>query len=373
MNIQTIRTFEEFLALRDEWNALLAESASDCVFLTHEWLSCWWNHLAEGRRLSIITARENGRLTGVMPLTERRAQWTRMTPRALEFIGSGVVGSDYLDAFALRGREATIARAFAEYLREQSMMLQLSQLRGETSMAAAIGACLQGDGWDAEESEINVCPYIDLAGRTWDAYVESLGPQVRKGIKRCLRHLPRDFNYNAECVRSPEDAERALDTLIELHRMRWGDRSDAFRSAAFVAFHKEFVRLAAARGWLRIFILHLNGAPVASLYGMQYGKTFYFYQSGFDAAYSRHSVGVATMAVSIQNAIEEEAVEYDFLHGSEEYKFHWTSDKRALNRIELHPPHARAWAYKQAIGFNRAARQMARRMLDRASHVALNR
>src|SRR5262249_22506113 len=67
MKLETIETFEEFAAKRDEWNALLESSASDCVFLTHEWLSTWWKHLAQGR-LRILTALDRGNLIGILPV-----------------------------------------------------------------------------------------------------------------------------------------------------------------------------------------------------------------------------------------------------------------------------------------------------------------
>src|SRR6185436_11069264 len=101
-----------------------------------------------------------------------------------------------------------------------------------------------------------------------------------------------------------------------------GGQSEAFHSDSIVEFHREFVQTAAERGWLRLLLIHLDGVPAASLYGLRYGPTFYFYQSGFDPAFSKHSVGVATMGLAIKTAIEEAALEYDFLHGNEEYKFH---------------------------------------------------
>src|SRR5262249_27542414 len=106
----------------------------------------------------------------------------------------------------------------------------------------------------------------------------------------------------------------------------------------------------------------------------RYGPTLYFYQTGFEPLHSKHSVGVATMGLAIKTAIEEGASEYDFLHGNEEYKFHWAQKVRDLNRLELHPPHVIAWIYKQAIILNRAARQTARRGLNREkTHTTLHR
>jgi CelD/BcsL family acetyltransferase involved in cellulose biosynthesis len=375
MKTEMIQTKEEFLLLRDEWNALLATSVSGCIFLTHEWLSAWWKHLAEGRRLSILLAHEGGELAGILPLAEREAQYARLMPRVLEFLGSGVIGSDYLDAIVGQEREREAIAAFAEHLNGRARMLQLGQLRGGSCIVSLLAEELRQSGWTADETKLNVCPYINLGGHTWESYLATLGPQVRKRIKRCLGNLPRTFEFRVVCVRAPAEAQRGLDILIELHRKRWGAgrKSEAFQSPSVIAFHREFVELAAARGWLRLLIIYLNGVPAAGLYGLRYGPAFYFYQSGFDPAFSKQSVGVAAMALAIKMAIEEGCLEYDFLHGNEEYKFHWARETRDLTRIELHPPRARAWIYKRAIGFNRAARQMARRVLQRASNVALSR
>jgi len=375
MKLETIETFEEFAAKRDEWNALLESSASDCVFLTHEWLSTWWKHLAQGR-LRVLTALDRGNLIGILPVAERPAQVTKMMPRVLQFLGSGAIGSDYLDVIAMKGREDEVVAAFADHLHSRGLMLQFSQLRGENSLASVLANHLEERAWTVAKTKLNVCPYIDLRGHTWASYLTTLGPNIRKNINRYLRNLPNTFDMRVDCVQTPAEARRALDVSIELHKKRWDTTrlSEAFNSASVISFHQEFAQLAAQRGWLRLLILWLDGTAASSLYGLRYGPTFYFYQSGFDPVYSKHSVGVATMGLAIKTAIEEGASEYDFLHGNEEYKFHWAQKVRDLNRLELHPPQAIAWIYKQAIIMNRAARQMARRVLNRArANAALNR
>jgi CelD/BcsL family acetyltransferase involved in cellulose biosynthesis len=69
------------------------------------------------------------------------------------------------------------------------------------------------------------------------------------------------------------------------------------------------------------------------------------------------------MGLAIKTAVDEGAMEYDFLHGDEEYKFHWSRERRELGRLELFPPQARALIYRRAIEVNRAVRRMARRVL----------
>ena len=368
MILKLIGTGEEFFEAREEWNSLLESSASSCVFLTHEWLSTWWRHLAEGRKLSILTARDRGKLIGILPLAIRAPQYPRMMPRLVEFIASGVIGSDYLDAIIERGRECDVLFAFAEELRRWGLMLQLSQLRRQSCVVAGLPQFLRQDQWAALETRINVCPFIDLTNHTWETYLETLGSSQRYNYNRRLRALQKTFDVRLDSVSLANEAECGLDAVIALHRKRWGSVgvSEAFQTSAIIAFHREFVQLAAARGWLRLFILSLNDVPVAALYGLRYGATFYFYQSGFDPAYSRYSVGLVMMGLAIKTALQEGASEYDLLHGDEEYKFHWARNQRELARLELYPSDARARVYRHAIDLNRAARRMARRVLNKA-------
>jgi CelD/BcsL family acetyltransferase involved in cellulose biosynthesis len=368
MKIDTIVSFEEFCSLRERWNEVLMSSSSDCAFLTHEWLSTWWKHLADQRQLSILVASDQGRIVGMLPVAERRAQLARMMPRVLEFLGSGLIGSDYLDAIIEGGFEEEVTAAFAQHVHARGLMLQLSQVRSGSAAVMRLANRLRSSGWRAAESKLNICPYIDLNGLNWQTFLSGLGSNIRKNLNRYLRLLPSNFEMNVDCVREAERAEAALTTVIELHEKRWraAGTSEAFQTPAVVEFHREFVRLAAENGWLRLLILSLNGQPVASLYGLFYGRKFYFYQSGFDPAFSKHSVGVATMGLSIKTAIEEGALEYDFLHGNEEYKFHWATATRDIARVELYPTHARGRLYRHAIGLNRAARRMARRVLKKA-------
>jgi CelD/BcsL family acetyltransferase involved in cellulose biosynthesis len=130
-----------------------------------------------------------------------------------------------------------------------------------------------------------------------------------------------------------------------------------------VAFHRSFAQLAHQRGWLRLYVLRLNGTPAACLYGLLYGRKFYFYQSGFDPAFEKYSVGMISMGLGIQRSLEENAVEYDLLHGAEAYKFHWTRESREIGRVELYPPGGWGWLSRSAVELERASRRIARRVL----------
>jgi CelD/BcsL family acetyltransferase involved in cellulose biosynthesis len=368
MSVHVIESQDEFCALREEWNELLRSSRSDCVFLTHEWLFGWWKHLAENRSLSILAVRANGRLDGLAPLAVRPPQYSRCTPAVLEFIGSGSIGSDYLDVVARREHEPRVLEALAEYLRGTKSIAQFSQVRVGASLTGEIARYLTREQWTVSEDVINICPYVRIAGLTWESYLATLSSNHRYNFQRRLRRLASDPKFR--CVRATDEGEakRFLDALIDLHRKRWESRqglSEAFSTAGVVAFHHEFIRLALRNGWLRLWNLFVDNAPVAALYGLSYGGTFSFYQSGFDPAFNKLSVGMVMMGLSIRDAIEEGVSEYDLLHGAEEYKFHWARESREIGRLELYPADSKGLIYKHAIDLNRAARRLARRVLTR--------
>jgi len=368
--VQRIEDTATFETLRQEWNELLQASASNCVFLTWEWLFAWWRNLSEGRRLSLITVRRAGRLIAVAPLAVRPRSLSRLLPwSSLEFLGTGLAGSDYLDVIVRRGDEGEGLAAVADALAAAGAVLELSHVPANASAAAQLAADLARRlGWTASVSKINVCPFIALSGHSWPSYLASLGSAHRYNVQRRLKNLTKQFDVRFEQASSEKQRREALELLIDLHNRRWSERggSQSFATVALRAFYADVSRLGLERGWLRLFILRLDGRPAAALHGYQYGGVFSFYQAGFDPAFAKQSVGLVTMALAIKSAIEEGADEYDLLHGDEPYKYQWAGKTRDLELIELFSPCVRGQLSRRALGLSRIARRMARRVVGKA-------
>ena len=367
--VEIIQEPERFELLKQEWNELLRNSTADCLFLTWEWLWTWWKNLAEGRKLFLITVRCGRELVAIAPFAVRSWTVVGLIPcRSLEFLGTGSVGSDYLDLIIRRGKEPDICRLLADFLAQERLMVMLTHLNRRSSLVAGLTAELQARGWGCSEAKINLCPLINLSGHSWESYLASLGPEHRYNFQRRLKNLAKQATVEFESVRSEEQRRVALANLITLHHQRWRDRggSDGLHKQSLLAFHEELSRLALERGWLRLFMLLVDGQPAASLYGFRYHRTFYFYQSGFDPRYSKHSVGLVAMGLAIKSAIEEGADEYDLLHGHESYKFLWAREARELGRVELYPPYVGGLIRQRAVELDRATKRLAREAIPHA-------
>ena len=365
IRIDSITDLRGLYALRAQWSELLAQSSSDCIFLTWEWLSTWAKHFGQGRSLDVITVRHDGELIGLAPLAIGPLPGRLVPRRARHFLGAGAVGSDYLDVIARAGREADVVDALAPRLADEGSMVELAGVDRRSATAGLLARRLARRGWRVVEHASDPCPFIDLRGHTWASYLASLAPQHRYNVRRRLDRLTTEHGMRFERVESEERRREALAALIALHGERWRTRggSTALDGEPLVAFHQDFTRLALQRGWLRLFVMHVDGGPGAALYGFRYRDRFCFYQTGFDPARSRLGVGQVTVGLSIKHAIDEGACEYDMLHGDERYKFDWAGQVRLLGRLEMYPPSARGWLDRRAVGLERAARRSARRLL----------
>jgi CelD/BcsL family acetyltransferase involved in cellulose biosynthesis len=278
---------------------------------------------------------------------------------ALQFLGSGNVGSDYLDLIVRPARRAQTLQMLADALDADRHVIDLSRVLRGGSASSALVERLERKGWRALRRSTDVCPYISLQGHSFESYLESLGSSHRYNFRRRLRQLERGFELRFERVSTEPERREAIEILFRLHLERFEDRggSDALHTPALLAFHRELSEIALRRGWLRLYLLRLDGRPAAALYGFLYGGRFLFYQAGFDPAFARHSVGLVAMGLAIRAAIEEGAREYDLLHGDEPYKALWARSRRELERIELFPPTFAGHAHRMLRSGARDARR----------------
>jgi CelD/BcsL family acetyltransferase involved in cellulose biosynthesis len=359
--IQRIQDLSGFAAVRPHWDGLLSASAVNNPFLTFEWLHAWWTNLRGNATLQAIAVWSDDELIAVAPLMAKRTPgWFSR----LEFLGTGHAGSDYLDLIVRRGRDSEALHAIGEFIANERQTLMLEHVP-ESSLAASVARRLEDCGWTTSIVPNGICPIIDLAGHTWESYLATRGRAHRANVRRRLRGLTEPLDPAFERVTTDSQREEALSALFGYHEWRFRTQggSTAFLTPALRAFHQDATRQALERGWLRMYVLRLNGAPAAVMYGFAYNRRFYFYQHGFDDQYKQHSVGLALMGLTIRSAIEEGHEEFDMLWGVESYKGLWAHDARQLRQIHLFPAHLGGAMHRHAIQARKHLGRLARRVL----------
>ncbi|MBI2572025.1 MAG: GNAT family N-acetyltransferase [Candidatus Schekmanbacteria bacterium] len=352
-----------FLRLYHDWHDLLENSKSRELFLTWEWMSAWWQHLSEGRCMRLIALWRREELVALAPLMRKRWPFS-----PLELLGTGSVGSDYLDIIVRDGCEEEVLEALAKHVTVRRRALVLGQLAAGESFARRLAARLVGRGWHQSATTTNVCPIVRLEQPTFEDYIASLGPRHRQNFRARCRKLQQRYAVSFALAGTDQERREALEDLLVLHFKRWQERggSDAFHTRSLRDFHEELSREALERGWLRLFLMRLDGRPAAAVYGFRFGHRFLYYQAGFDPALADRGVGLVMAGLVIRHCMEEGVTEFDFLHGEEPYKYLWAGERRTLECLRLYPPGMSGRLRRSAGELKRRARRMARKLLDRA-------
>jgi peptidoglycan/xylan/chitin deacetylase (PgdA/CDA1 family)/CelD/BcsL family acetyltransferase involved in cellulose biosynthesis len=301
--------------LATEWTALAAAAGNP--FGTWEWASCWWRHHGGDRRPLVAAGRAaDGRLVAVLPLY----LWATRPLRILRFIGHGA-GDQLGPVHAPADRDAA-----ARLARQALARLGWDVFVGEQLPARALWSDLLSSRVIRREGS----PVLAAPAGGWAEYLAGRSPNFRQQLGRRERNLARRHQVELRLVQEPGRLPAAMDELFRLHRLRWGDGS-AFLPRE--AFHREFAAVALERGWLRLWLLELDGRPAAAWYGFRFGGVEHYYQSGRDPAFDDLSAAFVLLAHTIRAAFDDGAVEYRFGRGQDPYKYRFTDQDPGLETV----------------------------------------
>ncbi len=234
--------------------------------------------------------------------------------------------SDYLQPLLRPGFDEAAAKELAGFLGEQAKtrLVDIQQIRETHPLAAALSH-------ESRVFEQAACLVLDLP-KTFEGYLKSLGKSLRYDVKRLEKPPFSDGRAVIEMVTESSAAE-AVDFFFEAHKKRWSKRGlpGAFMGQRIRDFHQDWAAAAAQSGWLRMSVLTLDGVRIGAIYAMGFGRSCFFYQSGFDPAFSSLSPGSLLVAHTIRRAIEDGLDRFDFLRGDEPYKRRWKPEQSYKN------------------------------------------
>jgi CelD/BcsL family acetyltransferase involved in cellulose biosynthesis len=188
------------------------------------------------------------------------------------------------------------------------------------------------------ERENERSPWISCAG-SWDDYAAGLGAKMRREVRRRRRLLEWTGALTIEVLDGSERLDTLLDEGFAVEAAGWkGDGGTAIVShVATARFYREVAAWAAARGWLRLGFLHLDGRALAFDFAIEAGRVHYLLKTGFDAGHRASAPGKLLRAEMIRRAFDGPALSYEFLGANEPWKREWTTRQRDLRRLDAFP------------------------------------
>jgi CelD/BcsL family acetyltransferase involved in cellulose biosynthesis len=321
--VRICRTWEELEQFRESWNRLLLANPTSSIFQTPEWLMAWWQAFARDKELlGLVFTDAEGHALGIAPLYREQNSFFGCSLVTLHMVGGGSGDSDALDFITSPGTEQVCAEAFVGWLDKQKDwdICALETLPQNSLVARRLGTRLHEAKWNVDTT-LTPNFVVDLPA-AWPQYVNALEPSFRPLLTRYPRRLQSRYSVRfvrCECV---EDLKVHLETLFNLHQMRWTGRGEpgAFASPYRRDFYSEMATAFLQRGWLEFWLLELDGEIVGAQFCFRYNDTVSLLQEGFHPKYVTEKIGYALRAHVLEEMIRSGAKRYDFLGGDDPYK-----------------------------------------------------
>lgn len=183
---------------------------------------------------------------------------------------------------------------------------------------------------------------LDLPG-THEEFLASLGRRTRKNIRRDARQLEQAFGdrLRVEIVRDPADVERLIHDADQVARATYQRRLGA--GFADTPEQRALALVGLENGWLRGYLLYLDGAPIAYWLCSVYGDTMLLKTGGFDETYTDYRVGIHLLMRVIEDACADPALHVlDFGPGDSTYKQQFSNRSRQERNVVVFAPTLRA-------------------------------
>jgi CelD/BcsL family acetyltransferase involved in cellulose biosynthesis len=314
----TVEPIESLEDVQAEWTRLA--DLSGHPFASWEWNSCWWRRFGGGRQLHSFICRDaEGEAVAILPLYVASTRPFKVA----RFLGYADLHSPVC-APEHRGVAAQALLGLIED-RKGCRIVAAEKLPGDQGWGELLGGRLIATHPD---------PVLNFEGRSWDEFLASKSRNFRQQARRRERRLVEEHGLRFRLADDRERLPADLETLFELHGKRWDEESTGVFEGERRAFHSDFAIEALRRGWLRLWIAEIDGAPVAAWYGWRFAGSEWYYQAGREQRFDDLSLGFVLLAHTVREACEEGVDSYRFLAGGEQYKWRFAdADLSAETRL----------------------------------------
>jgi CelD/BcsL family acetyltransferase involved in cellulose biosynthesis len=297
----------------------------DCLFVVPAWLKVWWSVFSNESSPYISAVRDEDRLIGIAPLLVKGEE--------ARFMGDPDV-CDYQDFIVAPGRGREFFENLIDHLRQQGISsLDLNMVRADSKVLSELVAVAKTLKCEVSCDPEDVTLELDLPS-SWDKFLAKLTGKQRHEVRRKLRRLNEAGEINYRLVEDFEEVMDEMETFLTLFGLSRSDKA-AFMTSQMAKYFRSLAETMAKANLLKLYSLDLDGTPAAAVMCFDYNSTIYLYNNGYDGQFSSLSVGLLSKILTIKDSIIKGRKKYDFLKGTEEYKYRLGGKPVPLYRCQV--------------------------------------
>lgn len=325
LTVQDVRSLPDLRQHEGEWNALLQATAGS-FFSSPEWVTSWLEAFWSERPLRFMLARQDGKLVGLAPFVEDGSgdlgcrKSLSFPVNSQSHVGEVLVGG---------GDGPAVVRALLVHLEpgNPDFRVNLRHLDASSFLAKALPEVAGPLGIASHVHERSEWAFARL-GSSWPEYLQGLDPHVRNELRRKRRKIERAGAMEIRCSSGPEDCRAAFDDILQIESRSWKDdnRTSLVAESGAAGFYRALALRCAARGQARIYVLSLDGKPVAHLFGVEWGRTHLALKTSYDQDYRALSPGWVLIVHAMEDSLRRGLQVFDFLGQADPWKLKLATD-----------------------------------------------
>jgi CelD/BcsL family acetyltransferase involved in cellulose biosynthesis len=196
------------------------------------------------------------------------------------------------------------------------------------------------DGFPWHERGRERSPYVAISGN-WEEFLGHKSQRLRKTLRHAENRLQKNGTVTVQEHRAVDPEGPIFAEVMAVSQQSWkGPRGLAMATMeGMPRFFREFTRRASANGWLRLWILRLDGRAIATEYQVCANGTVHALRADFDAGLAPLSPGASLSLRILQGLFERGGVdEYDMGPGQNPYKLRWASGTHEGVALNVYAP-----------------------------------
>jgi len=281
-------------------------------------LAFWRHRAAPGAQLRVVAVHEQGELVGIAPFVAEPKGGGRTD---LRMLGGAMPRTGPL---ARRGREweaaAAVAGALAD-VRPRADVVALESGPVATHWPVALSERWPGAVRPAvRRYYVQDSHVVSLAAGSADAWLAGKSAHFRKRMRKLRREI--EAAGGATRMSTPETLRDDVATFMRLHASRWEGRASEIvaRAEQLARVYEEAGRAHAADGRFRLYVLELDGEPVAAELLAAAGGEVASINGGWDERHAALGVSNACMLHAIEDAFARGDARLDWGPGEQLFK-----------------------------------------------------
>jgi len=202
-------------------------------------------------------------------------------------------------------------------------LIDLHPLAVETPVFPALVAAFKNAGFMVQSYFCFGNWYLQVRGRTYAEYFETLPSQLKNTIKRKKRQLEKLPKMRIVLYRDKPSLNEALRAYEQIYAASWKVPEP------YPQFIPGLCRTCVEAGWLRLGVVYVDDQPIAAQIWIVYAGIAAIYKLAYDERFAKLSAGSILTAHLMEHVIDVDKVhEIDYLTGDDSYKKDWMSDRR---------------------------------------------